>query len=188
MAALRSARTIALGGASAREDLFPGLVRVSERLGSSASLARPRSMKITGPWALERIHAHFETTVVPLRLACVSASGHPQVLSLWYLSRDGALWCATSPRARVVAMLARELRCGFEVARDAPPYSGVRGRAIATLDRARGTEVLTALIDRYQGSRETPLARWLLGRSASEMAIRIEPASLASWDFAERMR
>lgn len=144
-------------------------------------------MKITGPWSLDRIHAHLENTAVPLRLACVSASGHPQVLSLWYLWRAGSLWCATSPRARVVAMLEREPRCGFEVARDLPPYCGVRGRGIATLDRARGAEILAALVDRYQGSRETRLARWLLARSASEVAIRIEPESLASWDFAERM-
>jgi len=144
-------------------------------------------MRITGPWSLERVHEHLESTAIPLRLAYASQSAHPQLLSLWFVWRDGALWCATSAQARVVAMLEHEPRCGFEVAPDAPPYHGVRGRGIATLDRARGAETLELLVDRYLGTRESPFARWLLARAASEIAIRIKPASLASWDFSARM-
>jgi hypothetical protein len=145
-------------------------------------------MRCTGPWSIERIHAHLAETVVPLRLACVEASGHPRVLSLWFEWREGALWCATSPRSRLARWLAAEPRCGFEVVPDVPPYRGVRGRASATLDAGRGGEVLERLIDRYIGSRDTRLARWLLARSAGEIAIRIEPASFASLDFSARMR
>jgi nitroimidazol reductase NimA-like FMN-containing flavoprotein (pyridoxamine 5'-phosphate oxidase superfamily) len=142
----------------------------------------------TGPWPPARVEAHLTETVVPLRLACAAASGHPQVLSLWYLWRDGALWCATSPQARVVGWLAREPRCGFEVAPDAPPYRGVRGHGRAALEPARGVEILEALVDRYLGTRETPFARWLLARAAEgETAIRIEPEALTSWDFTRRM-
>lgn len=136
---------------------------------------------------MERIEAHLRETAIPLRLACATPSGHPQLLSLWYLWRDGALWCATSPGARVVRLVERDPRCGFEVAADAPPYRGVRGRGSATLYRTRGAEVLGALLDRYQGGRDTKLARWLLARAASEVAIRIEPLALASWDFSARM-
>lgn len=145
-------------------------------------------MRLTGPWSIEHVHAHLAATVVPLRLACVEASGHPRVLSLWFEWRDGALWCATSPQAHLTRWLAAEPRCGFEVVPDAPPYSGVRGRARATLDAERGSEVLERLVDRYVGSRETRLARWLLARSADEIAIRIEPLSFASLDFSTRMR
>lgn len=144
-------------------------------------------MKVTGPWPRERIDAHLESTIVPLRLAYASASAHPQLLSLWFVWRDDALWCATSARARVVAMLEREPRCGFEVAPDAPPYRGVRGRGIATIDATRGAEILGLLVDRYLGTRESPFARWLLARATSEVAIRIEPSSFASWDFSTRM-
>jgi hypothetical protein len=73
------------------------------------------------------------------------------------------------------------------VAPDAPPYHGVRGRGVATLDPARGAEVLGLLVDRYLGTRESPFARWLLARASAEVAIRIEPSSLVSWDFSARM-
>jgi nitroimidazol reductase NimA-like FMN-containing flavoprotein (pyridoxamine 5'-phosphate oxidase superfamily) len=145
-------------------------------------------MRRTGPWPIERIHGHLAETVVPLRLACVEASGHPRVLSLWFEWREGALWCATSPRSRLAGWLAAEPRCGFEVVPDAPPYRGVRGRARATLDAARGGEVLERLVDRYVGSRETRLAQWLLARKADEVAVRLEPLSFSSLDFSPRMR
>lgn len=145
-------------------------------------------MRRTGPWSIERIEAHLAETTVPLRLACVETSGHPRVLSLWFEWREGALWCATSRRSRLAAWLAAEPRCGFEVVPDAPPYRGVRGRALAALDPQRGAEVLERLVDRYVGSRDTRLARWLLARSADELAVRLEPLSFASLDFSARMR
>ena len=110
------------------------------------------------------------------------------MLSLWYVWLDGALWCATGPRARILKLLRREPRCGFEVAGDAPPYRGVRGQGRAQLHPERGAETLAMLVDRYLGTRETPFAQWLLARAASEVAIRIEPQSIASWDFRARMR
>lgn len=67
------------------------------------------------------------------------------------------------------------------------PYRGVRGQARATIDPKRGEAVLTDLIRRYLGNHETPFARWLLSRSRDEVALRIQPTRLASWDFTERM-
>ncbi len=124
---------------------------------------------------------------VPLRLGILDEDGGPRVLSLWYLWQDGALWCATSPKAWVVERLRADPRCGFEVAGDAPPYRGVRGRGRAVLDPARGEAILGALVDRYLGTRETRFARWLLARSAGEMAIRIVPEKLSQWDYSRRM-
>ncbi len=145
-------------------------------------------MKRTGPWSREAIDAHLTDTVIPLRLACATQSGHPHVLSLWYLWRDGALWCASGPDAQIIRWLRAEPRCGFEVARDQPPYQGVRGRGHASLDPTRGPEILGELVDRYLGTRDSEFARWLLARAEGEIAIRITPQRLSSWDFTERMR
>jgi nitroimidazol reductase NimA-like FMN-containing flavoprotein (pyridoxamine 5'-phosphate oxidase superfamily) len=136
----------------------------------------------------ERIDSHLANARIPLRLACVDPSGHPFVLSLWYAWLDGALWCATGPNARVARALAREPRCGFEVAGDTPPYLGVRGQGRAHLHPARGAEILDLLVDRHLATRDSKFARWLLARGPAEVAIRIDPGRLSSWDFAERMR
>jgi nitroimidazol reductase NimA-like FMN-containing flavoprotein (pyridoxamine 5'-phosphate oxidase superfamily) len=134
------------------------------------------------------VHRHLEASEIPLRLACATRSGQPLVLSLWYLWRDGALWCATQAQAALVGHLRRDPRCGFEVASERPPYCGVRGTGRAAIDPSRGEEVLRALLRRYQGGEDGPLARWLLSRAASEVAIRIDPGRIGSWDYRERMR
>jgi hypothetical protein len=145
-------------------------------------------LPVTGPFTLAQAEDHLRETAVPLRLACLTGSGWPLVLSLWFLYRDGALWCASRPRARVVHHLEQDGRCAFEVARDAPPYRGVRGQARARVIRAEGGRLLGELIDRYLGGRQSPLARGLLAGAADEVAIRLAPTRLASWDYTERMR
>jgi hypothetical protein len=144
-------------------------------------------MKTDGPWNAEKITAYLDETVIPLRLACHTKTGWPLVLSLWFTHEDGVLWCATRSNARVLRHLRHDPRCAFEVARDAPPYRGVRGQARCSFHPERGGEILRVLLQRYLGNLETRLARWLLSREADEVAIRIAPVRLSSWDFTERM-
>jgi hypothetical protein len=145
------------------------------------------SVHIRGPWSQTQITAHLDGSVIPLRLAWLAASGFPWVSSLWFLPQEGALWCASPSAAAVVRGLRREPRCGFEVASEEPPYCGVRGRGRAMLVPERGEAVLRALIQRYLGSEDGPLAGWLLSRADREVAIRITPDRLASFDYRERM-
>lgn len=133
------------------------------------------------------IENYLQQTVIPLRLAAADGAGWPVVLSLWYLYEGGALFCATPRLAKVVDYLRSEPRCGFEVAGDQPPYCGVRGRALATIDEQRGLEILERLLVRYVGDIDNPLARSLLGRSVAEVAIRLEPQGMSTWNFKERM-
>jgi hypothetical protein len=144
-------------------------------------------METSGPWSWNRIESYLRDTVVPARIACLSHTGWPIVLSLWYLCREGSLWCASRSDARVVRRLREDPRCAFEVAPNEPPYYGVRGQGRATIEAARGVEILRALIVRYFGSEDSELARWLLSRSDAEVAIRIEPIRIASWDYRKRM-
>ena len=79
---------------------------------------------------------------IPIRLSCLDESGWPVVLSLWYLFEDGMLYCATPQKAKVVAYLETEPRCAFEIASDQPPYCGLRGQALASIEPERGLEIL----------------------------------------------
>ena len=133
------------------------------------------------------IEKYLQETKIPIRLSCVMESGWPAVLSLWYLFEKGSLYCATPENAKVVSYLRAEPRCSFEVASDQPPYCGVRGRAVATVDPGRGVEILERLLYRYLGGINKPLAKKLLGRPRPEVAIRLDPQSFYTWNFSDRM-
>ncbi|MBM3346168.1 MAG: pyridoxamine 5'-phosphate oxidase family protein [Betaproteobacteria bacterium] len=145
-------------------------------------------MKIKGPWNASQIRSHLEASLIPARLAVLTPSGSPLVLSLWFLPRDGAIWCACNKRARVIDLLREDPRCGFEVASEIPPYRGVRGQGQAWLDAPEGPAVLEQLLARYRIAAGSRLAGMLRSESANEVAIRIVPDWMTSWDFSARMR
>ena len=146
-------------------------------------------MKITpaGPWNPTQIDRYLRETVAPIRLACIGGRGWPLVLSLWFEYDEGVLWCATHSRSRLAVHLKNDGRVAFEVSPNEPPYRGVRGRGRATLDAARGEAVLRRLLRRYLGDEDSDLARWLLSRANEELAVRIEPSSIRTWDYTRRM-
>ena len=133
------------------------------------------------------VERYLAQTRIPIRLSCINGSGWPVVLSLWYLYEDGNLYCATPEKAKVVGYLRAETRCAFEIASDEPPYCGVRGRALATIEPGRGMEILERLLQRYLCGIDNPLAQGLLSRQEPEVAIRLEPQSRYVWNFADRM-
>lgn len=144
-------------------------------------------MKQKGPWSSAEIESFLQQTLIPVRLACNGRSGHPVLVSLWFVPIDGELWCATQRSARMAELIERDPRCSFEVSVESPPYCGVRGAALATLHDERGEEMLRALLNRYLGGTESRLARLLLARADRETAIAIDPQRLVSWDYRERM-
>jgi hypothetical protein len=131
---------------------------------------------------------YLEEIRIPLRLAAVTESGWPLVLSLWFMLRAGSLWCATQGTAKIVRHLEADPRCAFEVAPEQPPYRGVRGRGRATIHAERGKETLEVLLHRYLGGTTSPLARQLLAKCDTEVAIEIKPITIFSWDYTNRMR
>lgn len=144
--------------------------------------------RLSGPWSMAQVQEHLDQARIPIRLGCQTPSGHPIVISLWFVARGDALWCASLEDADVVSFLRKNPRCGFEVARDEPPYRGVRGWGEAAIVPEMGEEILRVLIRRYLRDERTPLARWLLSRARHEVAIRIDPERLVTWDYTERMR
>lgn len=137
-------------------------------------------------WPRERVARHLDATVVPLRLGTVSSAGWPSVVSLWFCWREDALWLVMHRGARTLTRLRHDPRCAFEIARETPPYVGVRGQGRAELVPARGAEILEVLLARY-GHADAPLARWLRARAADEIAVRIVPERLTGWDYRDRM-
>jgi len=144
-------------------------------------------MKISGAWSEAQIASFVDQAVIPLRLAVSGGGGIPLPLSLWFLRIDRALWCATNGNAQLVRYLKADARCGFELAGDAPPYRGVRGQACASLHPAEGGAILARLLARYSIDTSSRLARMLTAKADQEVAIRIEPRWITSWDFSYRM-
>jgi len=144
----------------------------------------------SGPWDEETTAAFLVKTIIPIRLASLrtDAGGRtwPVLQSLWFSYRQGSLWCATQAGSPLTRRLARDTAVAFEVSCDDPPYHGVRGTGEAEII-PEAEDVLLELIERY-GQRDTPLAAWLLGRVATEVAIRISSLQVSTWDYASRMR
>lgn len=143
--------------------------------------------RVTGPWSIDQVEDFLESTTVPLRLACNGSEGFPRVTALWFVVREGGLWCATLESSWVAGALTLDGRCGFDVSVEKPPYRGVRGEADASIVPELGGEILGECIDRYLGTRDSDLARWLLSRVDREVAIRLESRRIMSWDYQERM-
>jgi nitroimidazol reductase NimA-like FMN-containing flavoprotein (pyridoxamine 5'-phosphate oxidase superfamily) len=143
---------------------------------------------INGPWSAQEIDHYLRSTITPLRLACVSDSGWPNIFSLWYMYSDGQVWCATQSDSVVARALEKNPRCAFEIASNELPYRGIRGQGVASIGAGDAKKLLADLLVRYLGGMESSLARWLMSRVDHETAIRITPSHVTSWDYTERMR
>lgn len=144
-------------------------------------------MNVRGSLERAEIEAFLEGSVVPLRLSCRTPSGRLWMVSLWFRYRDGALECATSADADVVSFLKADPDVAFEVSTNEPPYRGVRGNGTATVSPDPDKELLRALLERYLGTTESDLARRLLDPDRREVRIRIDPRTVAGWDYTDRM-
>lgn len=147
-----------------------------------------KSIPRSGPWSANRIETYCRDATIPLRLACVARSGYPVVMSLWYLYEDGNFWCAVQADSKLAQHCRRNPRCGYEIAGDTPPYCGIRGTADVEIIPDAGATILGRLIQRYLQSDQSELAQWLLSRSATEVALKISPRRVFTWDYGKRMR
>lgn len=151
------------------------------------SSAPSSSIRRSGPWSESRVREFLAETRIPMRLGANTDSGFPVVLSLWFLPDGDQLLGAVHQDARIAKRLTDDPRCAFEIAPDEPPYRGVRGQAMASLEPDGAGELLERLLDRYLGSTDSSLARFLLSRADEELVVRLRPTWISSWDYTRRM-
>jgi nitroimidazol reductase NimA-like FMN-containing flavoprotein (pyridoxamine 5'-phosphate oxidase superfamily) len=124
---------------------------------------------------------------IPIRLACIKPNGMPSIVSLWYIPIDGKIYCATQKSAKIVSYLEKNPLCGFEIAGDNPPYKGTRGEGtVEILDK--GEEILSILIQKYLGEKNSILSKFLRDNSKTEVAIQISPQKIFHYDYSKRMK
>jgi len=141
----------------------------------------------TGAWSREEAAAFLDDATIPVRLACRTPGGGLWMLSLWFRFSGGRLHCATGADADVVRYLEADPAVAFEVSTNDPPYKGVRGQGEATIEPDEDKELLRELIVRYLGDADAPPGPQLLDASREEVAVRIDPDRVYSWDFTARM-
>ncbi len=128
---------------------------------------------------------------IPIRIACISESGYPMVVSLMYIYMDEKFFCATQATSKLIKSLKINSKCGFEIARDSPPYRGVRGYGKVTIVEILGEKILRILLQRYfEGKESSPLYKFLLSENhlKTEVAIVIYPTRIFEWDYTNRMK
>lgn len=135
----------------------------------------------------QKNYNEFFEVVTPIRFSCMAPSGYPSIISLWYLYKDGKIYCATQKNAKVVSYIKHDNKCAFELTTGHFPYKGIRGFGKVKLREDIAIEILESLIDRFVGNRESYLSRYLLKRKDDEVALEISPIRMFPWDYSKRM-
>ncbi len=143
---------------------------------------------VGGEWNQTQLEAFLAEAVVPVRIGCHHPDGGLWMLSLWYQFADGTIQCATGESSAIVSFLRKNQEVSFEISTNHPPYMGVRGNGRATVAPDDDKVVLKALLSRYLGETDSPLAKTLLSPERNEIVITIKPERLYTWDFTKRMK
>jgi len=141
----------------------------------------------TGAWGPEAVTDFLQASTLPIRIATRRSDGSLWPVALWYRYRDGVFECATEASADLVGILRNDPTVGIDVSTNDVPYRGVRGTGRASITREGARSLLRELIHRYLGDTDSTLATRLLSNDREEVVIRIDPAAIYSWDYADRM-
>jgi nitroimidazol reductase NimA-like FMN-containing flavoprotein (pyridoxamine 5'-phosphate oxidase superfamily) len=125
---------------------------------------------------------------IPIRIGFIKGNCTPTVVSLWYVCKDGKIYCATQKTAKIVSYLQKNPICGFEIAADKPPYKGIRGEGTVQILNETGVYVLDLLMEKYLKGKESILSKLLRNNSKTEVAIEITPQKVFHYDYSKRMK
>ena len=136
----------------------------------------------------QEIDKFISDSKIPIRIAFMKSTDLPAVISLWYVCKDGKIYCAAQKTAKIVSYLQKNPVCGFEIAADKPPYKGMRGEGTAIILNETGAYVLELLMEKYLGKKESTLSKFLRDNSKTEVAIEITPQKIFHYDYSKRMK
>ena len=126
--------------------------------------------------------------IVPLRLSCLTTSGWPMIIPLWFKFLNDRFYCATQQNAKIISYLKKDARCAFEISSENPPYRGIRGQGKTIIKKELGIEILETVIEKYIQKKNANLRKYLLKRKENEVAIEIIPTKVFCWDYSYRMK
>jgi nitroimidazol reductase NimA-like FMN-containing flavoprotein (pyridoxamine 5'-phosphate oxidase superfamily) len=66
--------------------------------------------------------------VVPLRLTCVTSTGWPMIVPLWFIFLNDRFYRATPENAKIIRYIKKDPKCAFDISTENPPYRGIRGQ------------------------------------------------------------
>ncbi len=139
-------------------------------------------------WTLDAMETFLAGAVIPIRIAAQDGQ-FPLICSVWFYfdAASKQFVCASHERSKLIRVLRKSDRCGFEIATNDSPYRGIRGKAVTALSRENVETSLNRLVDRYLGTTNAGLGQWLLSRVDEEYEIRLTPTWMTAWDYGERM-
>ena len=136
----------------------------------------------------DEIDKFIPDSKIPIRIGFIKGNSTPAVVSLWYVCKNGKIYCATQKTAKIVSYLKKNPVCGFEIASDKPPYKGMRGKGTTRILNETGAYVLDLLMEKYLGEKESTLSKFLRNNSKTEVAIEITLQKIFHYDYSKRMK
>jgi PPOX class probable F420-dependent enzyme len=115
-------------------------------------------------------------------LATYRMDGGVLLSPVWHRWRDGGFDVVVGPDDVKLKHLRRDPRASVLVYEHQPPYRGLEARGEASLDPEAGTEALASMAVRYLGPEDGPA---YAASAADSVLVRLEPAQLRGWDFAD---
>ena len=137
-------------------------------------------------WNQEKIGDFLFKTRIPVRISVIDGK-YPLICSVWFEHQQGKLRIVSHKNSKLAKSLIKEGRCAFEIAANAPPYVGVRGKADVEPSKGNSEATLRRLIERYLRGTNQKLADWLLSRVEDEIEFTLHPTWTTSWDYGLRM-
>jgi PPOX class probable F420-dependent enzyme len=117
-------------------------------------------------------------------LATYRKDGGVLLSPVWHRWRDGGFDIVVGPNDTKLKHLRRDPRASVVVYEHQPPYAGLEARGEVRIDPDGAAEAILSMAVRYLGPEDGAA---YAETSGNGVLVRLEPAQLRGWDFADDM-